>query len=123
MTQLTDQQKQELISSGEYSSNEDNKTKTEYIKSFSMGALILGWIWILFSRLYSKLWVIIPLFIPGINIVFAIWLGVEGRRMAWEEKKWDDFEEFKQRQGKLDKTAGTLLFFGIFAIIIILSYQ
>lgn len=95
------------------------REQTEFINGFSFGALFLNWLWLFASRLYSKWWVIILLFIPLINLSAIIWLGIHGKAMAWEEGRWSDFNKFRDRQITLDRVGLVIfcisLFIGIFA--------
>jgi type II secretory pathway pseudopilin PulG len=66
------------------------------ILGWNWGAAFLNWIWGLFNGVYIALLV----FIPFVNIVFWIVLGVKGNEWAWRNKKWASVEAFKSTQRK-----------------------
>ncbi|KKQ27445.1 MAG: hypothetical protein US42_C0009G0035 [Candidatus Magasanikbacteria bacterium GW2011_GWC2_37_14] len=66
-----------------------------YIHKFSWGAFIASGIWPWGNKLY--LWGILA-FIPLIGIYVWIRLAIEGRKLAWEQGGWTNFEQFKNRQ-------------------------
>jgi hypothetical protein len=66
-----------------------------YINKWSWGAFFAFPIWVLGNGLY--MWVFAT-FIPFFNIYAVFKLAMHGRKMAWEEETWKNFDEFKQRQ-------------------------
>lgn len=91
----------------------------KFNNTFSWSGFLFNWIWLLGSRLYKKLWIILLLFIPIVNLFVALfWLGFNGREMAWKYGRWQDFNEFRKRQKLLDKIA--LYYYGIILLIIII---
>jgi hypothetical protein len=84
------------------------------VAGWSWGAFMFNWLWAVFN----KTWIGLLCIIPYIGLIFAIWLGIKGREMAWKNKKWDSLEHFNRVQRKW--SLWSLLFFGI-AIIGILA--
>jgi hypothetical protein len=66
-----------------------------FIHKWSWGAFFGGAIWPLGNKLF--IWALLSL-IPLVNIYVWIKLAIEGRRMAWEQSGWDDFDHFRYRQ-------------------------
>lgn len=68
---------------------------------FNFGAFILGGIW----ALGHGLWIrgIIGLFLfclPGVNLIYALYLGFMGNRLAWRKAACYDVEKFRKGQRK-----------------------
>lgn len=89
----------------------------ENLNKFSWGGFILGWIWGVCNGVY---WSLLQ-FIPFVNLIVTILLGVKGRKSAWESssKKWSSPEEFERIQHSWDK-AGLILF--IISIVLTFIY-
>lgn len=66
-----------------------------YIHKFSWGAFICSGVWPWGNKLY--LWGVLA-FVPLVNIFVWLKLAIEGRKMAWEQGGWTNFEQFKNRQ-------------------------
>ena len=66
------------------------------IKGWNWGAAGLTWIW----GLYHRVWISVLVFIPFVNIVMWIILGIKGSEWAWRKEKWLSVEEFKYAQRK-----------------------
>ncbi|HEU4374461.1 MAG TPA: hypothetical protein VFS02_13270, partial [Telluria sp.] len=66
------------------------------VRGWSWGAFLLTWIWAIGNRTW---WGLLAL-IPYVNIVVAIWLGIQGREMAWKNASWDSVEHFNRVQKK-----------------------
>lgn len=64
------------------------------VKGWSWGAFLLNWIWAIFN----KTWIGLLAIIPYIGLIFAIYLGVKGRELAWKSKRWDSLEHFNRVQ-------------------------
>ena len=115
------------ISSAEISSENNSGMKQntfpEGIKGWSWGALLLNTIWGVFNRSYIGLLALIPY----VGFVFAIYLGLKGRELAWKNKYWESVEHFNavQRKWTLWGVWLTLLpaILGILAAIALPAYQ
>jgi len=66
------------------------------IQKWNWGAFFLNWIWGLFNKTYIAL----LCFVPLLNIVMIFVLGVKGNKWAWQNKRWDSIEHFKNVQKK-----------------------
>lgn len=66
------------------------------IKKWNWGAFLLGPIWAIGNRV----WIGLLGFIPWVNIIIHIILGIKGNEWAWKQKQWNDVEHFKQVQKK-----------------------
>lgn len=90
----------------------EEKSKTEQLKEiditkinrWSWGGFFLNWVYLIGMK--AKWWIIILVFIcnsiPVINIASLIYIGLEGRRMAWKQRKWQSFNQYLQVQKKWD---------------------
>ena len=77
----------------------DNKM----VHKWSWGGFTLSWIYLAgMSGGWLILLFLILNFIPIVNLIGAIYLGIEGRKIAWERRKWKDNEEFEIVQQKWD---------------------
>jgi len=77
----------------------------EEIKGWSWGAAGLTWIW----GIYHNVWISLLSFIPLVNLVMIVYLGLKGNELAWRSNKWTSVEEFKTAQGKW-QTWGIIFF-------------
>lgn len=66
------------------------------IKGWSWGAFFLNWIWGVGNNTYRAFWV----FVPYVNLIMIIYLGLKGNELAWKHKKWESIEQFKKVQKK-----------------------
>lgn len=91
-----------------------------FVRKWSWGGFFLGFIWALASRLYGLAILFLVLsFIPIVNLILAIYLGIKGRGLVWKSGKWTDMGQFTQRQKLLDKI-GIILFFVLLVIYILM---
>lgn len=84
------------------------------IKGWSWGAFFFNWLWAIFNRT----WIGLLCLIPYIGLIFSLYLGIRGRELAWQNKRWKSIEHFNRVQRRWSIWAG--VFFGI-AIIGILA--
>jgi len=92
------------------------------VKGWSWGAFLLNWIWAIGNRT----WIGLLSLIPYIGILFAIWLGIKGREMAWKNGEWQSVEHFNRVQRKwsawgVGLTLGVFVL-GILAAIVVPAY-
>lgn len=88
------------------------------IMKWSWGAALLGPIWGIYHRVWSSL----LLFVPYINIVWWIVMGVKGNEWAWRKNKWTSLEVFLQRQKVWNKWAiGAVVFNILLATVFIVG--
>jgi len=93
------------------------------VKGWSWGAFFLSWIWAAFN----KTWIGLLALLPYVGFLVAIYLGVKGRELAWQNKRWEGLEHFNQVQRRWS-IWGTILVLGamvlgIVAAIVIPAYQ
>lgn len=93
------------------------------VKGWSWGAFLLNWIWALFN----KTWIGLLCLVPYIGWIMSIYLGIKGRELAWQNKRWDDLDHFNRVQRKWSVWALVLVLgvagIGILAAISIPAYQ
>lgn len=80
-------------------------------KKWSWGGFCFGWIWSVFNGIYWPL-VLIPAALLDvifdntavsvltgiIELGIAIYLGINGKAMAWKSKQWESLEQFTRVQ-------------------------
>lgn len=64
------------------------------VRGWSWGAFLLTWIWGIGNSTYRAFW----MFCPFVNLVFWFVLGAKGRQWAWQHRRWESVEQFKQSQ-------------------------
>ncbi len=93
------------------------------VKGWSWGAFLLNWIW----SIGNKTWIGLLCLVPYVGFLFAIYLGVKGRELAWRNKRWDSLEHFNRVQRSWSKWALILVLgaiaLGIVAAIVLPAYQ
>lgn len=68
----------------------------EEIKGWNWGAAGLTWIW----GLYHGVWISLLIFIPLVNLVMWVILGIKGNEWAWKARPWESKEKFITSQKK-----------------------
>ena len=97
------------------SSQVSNSQLPVEIRGWNWGAFLLNWIWGIGNDTYRAFWV----FVPGVNIVMLIALGLKGNEWAWRHGEWQSAEHFKQVQRKW-RNAG-FIFTGIIVVFCVIS--
>jgi hypothetical protein len=92
------------------------------VAGWSWGAFLLNWIWAIGNRT----WIGLLALVPYVGFLFAIWLGIKGREMAWKNREWESVEHFNRVQRRwsawgIGLTLGVFLL-GIVAAIAIPAY-
>ena len=64
------------------------------VRGFSWGALLTGAIW----AIRHQVWVGLLTVIPGLGQIVLVWLGFNGRELAWRKGHWTSVAEFKRVQ-------------------------
>lgn len=59
-------------------------------RGFSWGAFLCGPLW----GFPYRVWVSILSWLPGIGLLVWLWLGFNGREMAWRAREWGSAQEF-----------------------------
>ena len=112
------------ISVGENNSGEGSAiVPPPGVKGWSWGAFLLNWVW----ALGNKTWIGLLCLVPYIGFIFAIYLGIKGRELAWRNKRWDSVEHFNRIQKRWSFWAVVIVLgiagLGILAAIAIPAYQ
>ena len=81
------------------------------IAGWSWGAFLLNWIWAIGNSVCIGLLAIIPY----VGFIFAIYIGIKGREMAWRKRRWESIEHFNQVQRSWSKW-GVILTVGIMGL-------
>ncbi|MNS61072.1 hypothetical protein D3C72_940880 [compost metagenome] len=66
----------------------------EGITGWSWGGFLLAPIW----AIGNKTWLGLLACIPLLNLVIPIVLGLNGKKWAWQNKRWESIEEFNRVQ-------------------------
>lgn len=90
----------------------------EEIKKWNWGAFLLNWIW----GIGNNVWIALLCLIPYVNFIMIFVLGVKGSEWAWQKKRWDSIEHFKDVQKKWAIAGLGLLIFVIVMFIILAVY-
>ena len=93
------------------------------IKKWSWGAFVFGFIWGIPNKALKTLWSLVPY----VGFLWLIVCGHQGRKWAWQSKKWKSVEEFEKAQKPWD-TAGLIIFaigllIGLFTLTTIIITQ
>lgn len=91
--------KKEIIEGTNYDERSGKKQASvvpDEIKRWNWGAAGLTWIW----GVYYGVWISLLVFIPLVNIIMWIILGIKGNEWAWRAEKWKNTEEFIASQKK-----------------------
>lgn len=64
------------------------------IDRWNRGAFLLNWIW----GIGNNTLIALLMFVPLVNMVMVVVLGVKGSAWAWRNKKWDSVEQFQRVQ-------------------------
>lgn len=75
------------------------------IDRWNWGAFLLNWIW----GIGNNTFIALLMFVPFVNFVMAFVLGAKGSTWAWQNKRWDNLEQFKTAQRKWARW-GVILF-------------
>jgi len=86
------------------------------IMGWSWGACFLNGVWGVGNRTYSALLA----FIPVLNILMMLTLGLNGRKWAWKNKEWESVEHFNRVQKKWDIAGFVAL--GLYVIVFIKGF-
>lgn len=76
----------------------------EGVAGWSWGAFLLSWIWAIGNRTWWGLFGLIP----GVGLVVRILLGMNGRRWAWQNRRWDSVTHFNRVQRRWSVAGGLL---------------
>ena len=87
----------------------------EEIDEWNWGAFFLNGFW----GIGNKTYIALLAFIPILNIIMMVVLGLMGNKMAWKNKEWESVEHFKSVQNKWNKAG--IAAFGLYVIIFLLE--
>jgi hypothetical protein len=66
------------------------------LQGWNWGAFLLTWIWGIGNQVWLALLALIP--VPFARLAVAVVLGIKGNEWAWQSKKWESIEHFRQIQ-------------------------
>ncbi len=92
------------------------------VEGWSWGAFFMSWIWAIGNRT----WIGLLALVPYLGFIMAIVLGVNGRKWAWQNKRWDDIEHFNRVQRRWSIWGSCLVLIptiGIIAAVAIPAYH
>ena len=64
------------------------------LRGWNWGAFLLNWIW----GIGNSVWIALLSFLPFIGLIMLFVLGAKGNEWAWQNRKFDNVEEFKAVQ-------------------------
>lgn len=87
--------------SGRYDIRSGKGSSSEIPKEF----VYLGWNWgaaglSLLWGMANRVWIVLLMFIPIVNIFIFFYLGFKGNELAWRASRWESVEKFKEAQDK-----------------------
>jgi len=91
--------KKELVEGAKYDERSGKKEASvvpEEIKGWNWGAAGLTWIW----GVYHGVWISLLTFIPFVNLIMWVILGIKGSEWAWRARPWESVERFVSSQKK-----------------------
>ncbi len=90
------------------------------IKGWNWGAAAFCTVW----GIYHSVWISLLAFVPLVNYIWWIVLGIKGNEWAWSSVPWRSVEEFKQAQNKWRPWALAMFALSIVSIVlvVVLSY-
>ena len=80
------------VSTGNGSGTGATAVVPDEVKGFSWGAFLLGWIW----AIAHNTWIGLLCLVPYVGFIMFIILGVKGNEWAWQNRRWESVEHFKQ---------------------------
>ncbi len=69
----------------------------EEIKGWNWGAFWLNWIW----GIGNSVWIAFVVLVLG--LIWQIYLGVKGNELAWQNRKFESVQQFKDTQAAWSK--------------------
>ena len=85
----------------------------EEIKGWSWGAFLLNWIWSIGNNTYIGLLALVPY----LGFIMVIILGIKGNEWAWQNRRWESIEHFKNTQRVWTNVGVVLLIIEVFIIV------
>jgi hypothetical protein len=64
------------------------------VDRWNWGAFLLHWIW----GIGNRTWIALLMFVPFVNLVMMVVLGVRGSAWAWQNRRWDSVAHFQRVQ-------------------------
>ena len=84
------------------------------IKGWNWGAFLMNWIWAIGNRVWIGLLALV------LGIIMSVILGIKGSEWAWQNRRWESVEQFKQVQ-RIWAYWGLALFIAGFVLAVALS--
>jgi len=96
----------------------DDSVVPAEIKKWNWGAAVVPFIW----GPYFGVWISLLTFVPFVNMIWWIVLGIKGNEWAWRKMRWESVEKFNETQKKWNKWGLIILiaptvFFAVFSVI------
>jgi len=85
------------------------------LRGFNMGAFWLSWLW----AISNNTWMGLLALIPYVGIIMWFVLGLKGNEWAWQNRKWESVEQFKQVQAIWARSG--LITFVVFTVLGVLG--
>lgn len=79
------------------------------LKGVNVGAFFLNWIW----AIAHSTWIGLLCFVPYVGVVMQFVLLFKGNEYAWQNRRWDSIEHFKEVQKKWQNWGIGLLVAGV----------
>jgi len=66
------------------------------LQGVNVGAFFLNWIW----AIAHNYWLGLLCFVPCVGFAMQIYMLIKGNEIAWQSRRWDSIEQFKEVQKK-----------------------
>lgn len=66
------------------------------LRHWNWGAFLLNWIW----GISHNVWISLLMFVPIVQIGVPFYLGAKGNELAWEHRKFESVDQFKEVERK-----------------------
>ncbi|MCC7051354.1 MAG: hypothetical protein IT239_06220 [Bacteroidia bacterium] len=109
--------KKELVPGLQYDERSGKKGASiipQEIQGWNWGAAGLTWIW----GSYHGAWIAFITFIPLLNLVAWIILGIKGNEWAWKARAWNSVDEFIAAQKKWKYWGMAILFLKLLLVVL-----
>lgn len=81
---------------------------------WNWAAFFWNWLWMCNNGLAgTNILLLISCFIPYVNIISVIYLGIKGSQLAWQHRRFDSVDHFKRVQGVWTKWAVWVIAIGL----------
>ena len=89
------------------------------VRGFCWGAMLAAPLW----SIGNRVWLGLLTFIPGLGQLMMLWLGFNGRELAWRKGGWKSVNDFQRVQRRWSQVAITVWIVAIVLIFVLLAQR